>query len=228
MEQSSHDLIKQGIGPRLDNLIQVGCKLLMYDNAYRKKPPPTDEKVRCMILSVFNKPTERNRQSKIKPFAEWTEQERIAQFTRNRALIRSGEIGGIQDVSHDPSDYDTSKQKCLRNLAEFCFFIAMLYAAYDYGDEDDIEYLKVLDFFDTTISKKSHEAIGYWTPKLKNAMSYVNSQGQNSLEIGLCTLPSRLNVTRMAGQSPLPHKAQSVSLLLHRHGVHNPGTQSIQ
>ena len=166
MEQSSHDLIKQNIGLRLDNIIQLGCKLLMFDNAYHKKPMPTDEEVRSKILSVINKSTNKKRKSKIKPYAEWTEQERIAEFTRNRELIRelirSGEIVGIQDVSDVPSDYDISKPKCLRNLADMCFFIAMLYSNYYYGDEDDIELLKVLDFFDTTISKKSHEAIGYW------------------------------------------------------------------
>lgn len=125
MEQSSNDLMKQSVGLRLDNIIQLGCKLLMYNNAYRKKPPPTDEEIRCMILSAINKPTNKKRKSKIKPYAEWTEQERIAQLTRNRELIHSGEIGGMQDVSYDPSDYDISKQKCLRNLADFCFYIAM-------------------------------------------------------------------------------------------------------
>ena len=199
MEQSSHDLIKQSMGLRLDNIIQLGCKLLMYDNAYRKKPPPTDEEVRCMILSVINKPTKINRKSKIKPFAERTEQERIAEFTRNRELIRIGEIGVMKDVSDDFSDYDISKQKCLRNFAEFCFVIAMYYAAYYYGDEDDRELLKVLYFFDTTISNKSHEAIGYWTPKLKKGMSYVNSQGQNSLEIGQLTMNIAKNVLREHG-----------------------------
>ncbi len=184
-QQNSYDLIKQSMGLRLDNIIQLGCKLLMYDNAYHKKPPPTDEEVRCMILSVINKSTNKNCKSKIKPYAEWTEQERIAEFTKNRELIRSGKIGVTQDVL---SDYDISKPKCLRNLAEFCFFIAMLYAAYYCGDEGDIEYSKVLDFFDTTISKKSHEAIGHWTPKLNKGMSYVNSQGRNSLEVGQCTI----------------------------------------
>ena len=195
MEQGSHDLIKQGIGLRLENIIQLGCKLLMYDNAFRKKPPPTDEEVRRMILSVINKSTNKNRKSKIKSFTEWTEQERIAEFTRNRGLIRSVEMGGIQDGSDDPSDYDISKQKCLRNLAEFCFCIAIFYSAYDYGDEDDIECLKVLDFFDTTISKKSHEAIGYWTQKLP----YVNSQGQNSLELGQWSINTAKEVLKKYG-----------------------------
>lgn len=199
MEQSSYDLIKQSIELRLDNIIQLGCKLLMYDNAYHKKPLLTDEEVRCMILSVINKSTNKNRKSKIKPYAEWTEQERIAEFTRNRELIRSGEIGGIQDVSYVPSDYDISKPKCLWNLADMCFFIAMLYSNYYYGDEDDIKLLKVLDFFDTTISKKSHEAIGYWTPKLKNIMSYVNSQGQNSLEVGQWTMNTAKDVLKEYG-----------------------------
>ncbi|GAB6269388.1 hypothetical protein DS62_13190 [Smithella sp. SC_K08D17] len=76
-QQNSYDLIKQSMGLRLDNIIQLGCKLLMYDNAYHKKPPPTDEEVRCMILSVINKSTNKNCKSKIKPYAEWTEQERI-------------------------------------------------------------------------------------------------------------------------------------------------------
>jgi hypothetical protein len=199
MEQSSYDLIKQSIGLRLDNIIQLGCKLLMYDNAYRKKPPPTDEEVRRKILSVINKSTNKKRKSKIKPYAEWTEQERIAEFTRNRELIRSGEIGGTQDVSYVPSDYDISKPKCLRNLAEFCFFIAILYAGYYYGDGDDIESLKVSDFFDITISKKSHEAIGYWTPKLKKGMSYVYSQGKNSLEVGQCTMNIAKDVLKKYG-----------------------------
>jgi len=186
--QNSYDLIKQSMGLRLDNIIQLGCTLLMYDNAYRKKPPPTDEEVRCMILSVINKSKNKNRKSKTKPYAVWTEQERIAEFTKNRELIRSGEIGVTQDVSDVPSDYDISKPKCLRNLAEFCFFIAMLYEAYYCGEEDDIEYSKVLDFFATTISNKSHEAIGHWTPKLKKGMSYVNSQGKKSLENGQYTM----------------------------------------
>jgi len=191
MEQSSHDLMKQTIGLRLDNIIQLGCKLLMYNNAYRKKPPPTDEEVRCMILSVINKPTNKKRKSKIKPYAEWTEQERIAEFVQNRELIGRG----IHDVSYDPSDYDISKQKCLRNLAEFCFYIAMFYAAYYYGDADDLEILKVFNFFDNTISKKSHEAIGYWTHKLP----YVNSQGQNSLELGQWSINTAKEVLKKYG-----------------------------
>jgi len=171
----------------------------MYDNVYRKKPPPTDEEVRCKILSVINKSTNKKRESQVKPYAEWTEQERIAEFARNRELIRSDEIGGIQNVSYVPSDYGISKTKCLLNLAEFCFDIAMFYAAYYYGDEDDIELLKVIDFFDTTISQKSHEAIGYWTPKLKKVMSYVNSQGQNSLEVGQWTMNTAKDVLRQYG-----------------------------
>ncbi len=195
MEQSSHDLMKQIVGLRLDNIIQLGCKLLMYNNAYRKKPPPTDEEVRCMILSVINKPTNKKRKSKIKPYAEWTEQERIAGFTQNRELIRKGEIGGMQDVSFNPSDYDINNPTCLRNLAEFCFCIAMFYAAYYYGDADDIEFLKVFNFFDNTISKKSHEAIGYWTRKLP----YVNSQGQNSLELGQWSVNTAKEVLKKYG-----------------------------
>jgi hypothetical protein len=49
MEQGSHDLMKQSVGLRLDNITQLG---------------------------VINKPTKINRKSKIKPFTEWTEQER--------------------------------------------------------------------------------------------------------------------------------------------------------
>jgi hypothetical protein len=188
MKPSSYDFIKQSIGLRLDNIIQLGCKLLMHDNAYHKKPLLTDEEVRRKILSIINKSTNKKRKSKIKPYSEWTEQDQIAQFTRNRELIRSGEIGGIQDVSYVPSDYDISNPKCLWNLADMCFFIAMLYSGYYYGDEDDIELLQVLEISDTTISEKSHDAIGYWTPKLKNKMSYVNSQGQNSLEVGEYTI----------------------------------------
>ncbi len=199
MEQSNHDLVKQSIGLRLDNIIQLGCNLLMYDNGYRKKPPPTDEEVRCMIISVINESTDDKRKSKIKPFSEWTEQERIAQFARNRELIHSGEMDGMQEGSYDPSDYDISKQKCLRNLAEFCFFIATLYACYYYGDEDEMELLEVLDSFDITISKKSHEAIGYWTPRLRKVMSYVNSQGQNSLEVGQCTMNIAKDVLKEYG-----------------------------
>ncbi len=41
-------------------------------------------------------------------------------------------------------------------------------------------------------------------------------------------LNSRLNVTRLAGRSPLPHKVRFVSLSLHLREVHTPGTQSIQ
>ena len=191
--------MKQIVGLRLDNIIQLGCKLLMYNNAYRKKPPPTDEEVRCMILSVINKPTNKKRKSKIKPYAEWTEQERIAGFTQNRELIRKGEIGGMQDVSFNPSDYDINNPTCLRNLAEFCFLIAMWYAVYFYGDEDDMELLKVFGFFDTTISQKSHEAIGYWTPKLNKVMSYVNSQGKNSIEVGQCTMDMAKDVLKEYG-----------------------------
>ena len=199
MEQSSHDLIKQRIGLRLDNIIQLGCKLLIYDNAYRKKPLPTDKEVKRKILSVINKPTNKKNKSKIKPYTEWTEQERIAEFTRNRELIRSDEIGGTQDVSYVPFDYDINEPKCLLNLAEFCFDIAMFYAAYYYGDEDDIELLNALDFCDATISKKSHEAIGYWTPKLKKGMSYVNSQGQKSLENGQYTMSIAKDVLKKYG-----------------------------
>jgi hypothetical protein len=188
MKPSSYDFIKQSIELRLDNIIQLGCKLIMYDHAYHKNTPPTDEEVRNEILSVIKKLNHKKRKSKIKPFAEWTEQDQIAQFTRNRELIRSGEIGGTQNVSYVPADYDVSNPKCLWNLADMCFFIAMLYSGYYYGDEDDIELLQVLEISDTTISEKSHDAIGYWTPKLKKGMSYVNSQGQNSLEIGQYTI----------------------------------------
>jgi len=188
MEQNDYDLIKQSTGLKLDNIIQLGCKLIMYDHAYHKNTPPTDEEVRNEILSVIKKLNHKKRKSKIKPFAEWTEQERIDKFNRNRELIRKGETDGAQDEPYDPSDYDISKPKCLRNLADLCFLLVMMYASYYYGDENDIELLKVLDFFDTTISKKSHEAIGYWTPKLKKGMSYVNSQGTNSIEVGQYTI----------------------------------------
>jgi len=167
-----------------DGLIKLGCKLIMFDAAYRKKPTPTDEDVAKIVKSVITKPTsKKKRKSKIKPYAEWTEQERIAEFTRNRELIRSGRLH-VSDDEADLSGFDLSKQKCLRNFADACFLIALFYEPYYYGDEDDIELLKVLDIFETTISKKSHEAIGYWTHKLP----YVNSQGQNSLEVGQWTM----------------------------------------
>ena len=41
-------------------------------------------------------------------------------------------------------------------------------------------------------------------------------------------LHSRLNVTRLEGRSPLPHKSRSVSSLLPLRAGHTPGTQSIQ
>lgn len=181
MGESSHDSI---IGLRVDNLITLGCKLLMFDAAYRKKTTPTDKDVARLIKSVIDKLPVKKRKPKIKPFADWTEQERIALFTRNSELIRSGEIGRIQDAPYDHSDYDISKQKCLRNFAELCFLIAILYAGYYYREENDAELLQSLDIFYTTISQKSHEAIGYWTPEL----SYVYSQGQHSREAGGWTI----------------------------------------
>jgi len=196
---NSYDFIKQSIGLRLDNVIQLGCQLLMYDNAYHKKPLLTDEEVRSKILSAINQLTNKKHKSKIKFFAEWTEQERIDEFTRNRELILSGEIGSAQDGSYDTYYYDISNPRCLWNFADMCFLIAIMYCNYYAEDEDDFELLKVIDFFDTTISKKSHEVIGYWKPKLKTRMSYVNSQGQNSLEVGQCTINIAKDVLQKCG-----------------------------
>lgn len=182
--------MKQIIPLHLNNLITLGCKLLMYDAAYRKKPAPTDKDVEQFIKSIITKPTTKKRKAKIKPFAELNEQERIALFTKNRELIRNVDIHNTADVEIQDvaSDYDISKPECLRNFAYDCFFIALLYSTYCAGYDDCEELMDILDLVDYTISQKACEAMGYWTIKLNKTISYVNSQGKSSFEAGQCTM----------------------------------------
>lgn len=191
---------KKRIAAHIDNLIELGIRLIMLKAAYRKKPAPKDKDIERIIKSAITKSKNKNRKSKIKPFAEWSEQERVAEFTRNRELIRSGEIHNISNNEiWDFSDYNTEKQKCLRNFADACFLIALLYLPYCYVDESDIELLIGLEYLDNTISKKSNEAIGYWTLKVNKTMSYVNSQGKNSLETGQETTKAAKDVLEKYG-----------------------------
>ncbi|KQC08178.1 MAG: hypothetical protein APR62_05205 [Smithella sp. SDB] len=201
MEQINYNGLQWGkkrIAAHIDNLLELGVRLIMINAAYRKKLAPSDKDVERIIKSAITKPTKRK--SKIKPFAEWTEQERIALFSKNRELIRRGEIHNISNNEiQDFSDYDIEEQKSLRNFADACFLIALLYLPYCYENDGNIESLRGLEYLDNTISKKSNEAIGYWTLKVNKAMSYVNSQGQNSIEIGQCNIGIAKDVLKKYG-----------------------------
>jgi len=192
---------KRRIAARIDNLIELGGRLVMLNAAYRKKPAPTDKDVARIIKSAITKPAIKDRKSKIKPFAEWTEQERLALFSKNRESIRSGEIHNISnnEILDVSSDYNIEKQKCLRNFADACFLIALLYFPYCYENDGNIESLRGLEYLDNTISKKANQAIGYWALKVNKTIAYVNSQGKMSQGEGQNRINAAKNILKKYG-----------------------------
>lgn len=145
----------------IDELIRIGVRLLMLDNAYYRKPRqiPTDDDVIEMIKTVMDEPP-----IQIDDPPEPTSEELLKQFTHNREAIRRDDYEG-DDV--DLTEFEKTDPECLRMFAELCFTLAIFVST---------ELFDGLDGCSQRILSEANFAAGYWTEKTK--------LGQNSRELG--------------------------------------------
>lgn len=175
---------------RMECLIELGCRLIMsakalgqYDNM------PLDQDARNMLCTLKTENTTNDHQSKHQEhFDQWTNQERIDLFTRNRKVLNMANENDQQNIAFD---FDIHKSESLQDLGFTCFILSSQYALlYDkikvkkdgMADKDDNEAITVLFMVDDEISRRSREAIGYWTAKLEHKKRSKNQETKQQQE----------------------------------------------
>jgi hypothetical protein len=160
---------------RMECLIELGCRLIMSAKALGKySDMPLDQDARDMLCTLKTETTTNDYQSKHQEhFDQWTNQERIDLFTRNRKVLNMANEDDKQNIA---SDFDIHKPGSLQNLGFVCFTLSLWYSLlYDeikvkkdgMADKDDNEEITFLFMLDDDISRRSREAIGYWTARLE-------------------------------------------------------------
>ena len=177
---------------RMESLIELGCRLIMSAKALGEYGDmPLDENARDVLCALKNE-TATNDYQRINQehFDQWNNQERIDLFTRNRKNLKMASEDEQQNLAFD---YDIHKSSSLQDLSFMCFVLSLWYALlYDaikvkkdgMADKDDDEAITVLFMVDDKISKRSHEAIGYWSAKSERKISYARNQGALSRQVG--------------------------------------------
>ena len=123
-------------------------------------------------------------------FDLFTNQERIDLFTRNKIILKMTNEDDQQNVPD--FDYDIHKPGSLQDLGFTCFVLSLWYSLlYDEAkvkkdgmDDKEDEAITVLFMVDDEISRRSREAIGYWSARSERKISFARNQGANSHQVG--------------------------------------------